>query len=263
MPLFYLSYRPDPADLPLICRFDSPADAAAFILGMAGPGLDGISEPDRHRICHYFPEWFGNGSADNSDRQTRAGADPEIPVHGCDTGKKIPGPAGTPAGRFAEGESRENLPAPFPEPDTVRRKAVPGESRNPPFPFQDTTTMMSIPPRDIGILYSQTPAPDPACCTILYRLLRYSICDGLLIEHGTDLLATRDPACFWFRHWTWNGGTWEDRCEFATRNEAAGFIREQLTKPGHASGWNQRGLLEFLPEACQTERTDGQENPCG
>ena len=92
------------------------------------------------------------------------------------------------------------------------------------------------------------PAPDPASCAILFRSLRYSLRDSSLIENGTDLLATRDPACFWFRHRAWDGGKWIDRCEFAPRNEAVVFIREQFTKPGLFSGWNPRGLREFLPE---------------
>lgn len=58
--LFYLSYRLHPSDPPQIRPLDVPADAAAFIMGAAGPELRGIPEPDRYRIQGFFPEWFGN-----------------------------------------------------------------------------------------------------------------------------------------------------------------------------------------------------------
>ncbi|MFA4849856.1 MAG: hypothetical protein WC626_09035 [Methanoregula sp.] len=51
----------------------------------------------------------------------------------------------------------------------------------------------------------------PATDSIACRSLRYYPGDGTLIKNSTDLLATRDPACFWFRHWTWDGGKWIDR----------------------------------------------------
>jgi len=42
--------------------------------------------------------------------------------------------------------------------------------------------------------YFINPHARPPICTILFRSLRYSIRDGSLIENGTDLPATRDPA---------------------------------------------------------------------
>jgi len=220
-PLFYLSYQLHPSDPSVIRWFATPTDAAAFIIGTAGQELQGIPELDRQRIRDYFPGWFGNGNADSGPGEIISCS----PVQGCDSGH--------------EAARRPEIPT---DPSA---SVLPPDSQ---FPFMDTADGTIVPPMDIGCLYSQTPAPDPASCAILFRSLRYSIRDGSLIEHGTDLLATRDPACYWFRHWTWDGGTWNDRCEFATRNEAVAFIRVQFTKPGIFSGWNHRGLHEYLPE---------------
>jgi hypothetical protein len=64
---FYLSYQDDPSDPPVICPFESPLEAAAFILGMAGSGLDKIPEPEKHRIRKYFPGWFDPAENDEGD----------------------------------------------------------------------------------------------------------------------------------------------------------------------------------------------------
>jgi len=444
-PLFYLSFRLDPADRPLVRRFESPTDAAAFILGMAGPQLAGIPGPEQDRIRTYFPGWFegpiadngnppagagvkpadpvgegdpkeeaagrelagvlvrdrvgtgnyflagagdrshtklpeqdqqlipehfptraGTGDADKSNTELpeqeqqmipeyfpagsgtgdadksnpelpeqerqkireyfRAGAgdksnpempeqeqqmipehfpagagdknNPELseqsqqkireyfpggfgnrdaatsapqkitpcsPVQGCDTGQKAARRPEIPTDPPAGVQPRNNPHSPGPGaaydptppggntgPADTSLPAAPGDarhqnsgSRDSQFPILDTADCT---PAEIANLYSPTPAPDPANSIILFRSLRYSIRDGSLIENGTDLLATRDPACFWFRHWTWDGGRWIDRCEFGTRDEAVVFIREQFTKPSLFSGWNHRGIREFLPE---------------
>jgi len=224
-PLFYLSYQLHPSDPHVIRRFDTQTDAAAFILGLAGPKLAGIPEPDQCRIRKYFPGWFGAGDADKNRLAAWQNADPENPAHRCDAG---------------HADSRR------PEiPTGLSASMNPVDTQ---FPDLDALDCATVPPLDTGFLYSQTPAPDPASCAILFRSLRYSLQDGSLIEHGTDLLATRDPACFWFRHWTWDGGTWNDCCEFATRDMAVLFIRDQFTKQGLFSGWNHRGLHEYLPE---------------
>ena len=79
-PLFYLSFRLDPADQPLVRRFESPTDAAAFILGMAGPQLAGIPGPEQDRIRTYFPGWFEGPGPDNGSPPAGAGVKPAGPV---------------------------------------------------------------------------------------------------------------------------------------------------------------------------------------
>ena len=227
-----------------------------------------IPEQNPQKIREYFPGWIGTRDAATSDPGTIT---PCSPVQGCDTGHEAACRPEIPTDPSASVHSRPNPQSPGPGPDAARNPAQPVEkngpakvrpflpaapgdattrhhnygSRDSQYPILDTT---GCTPADIASLYSPTPAPDPASSVILFRSLRYSLRDGTLIEHGTDLLATRDPACFWFRHWTWDGGKWIDRCEFATRDEAVGFIREQFTKPGLFSGWNHRGIREFLPE---------------
>ncbi|MFA4859726.1 hypothetical protein [Methanoregula sp.] len=85
---------------------------------------------------------------------------------------------------------------------------------------------------------------------ILYRSLRYDLRTGERNKHGTDLCATREEdgsIIHWFRHWTANPNETPVRV-ITSRKEAAGFIREQFSQPGLFSGWNHKGLHEFLPE---------------
>jgi len=230
--------------------------------GTGDVSLPEMPEQDQQKIREHFPGGFGNRDADNSDPHKIT---PCSPVQGCDTGQHAARRPEIPTDPPAGVQPRKNPQSPGPGPgaaydpappggntgpDEPSLPAAPGEhhnsgSRDPQSPLHDTA---GCTPADIANLYSPTPAPDPANCAILYRSLRYSLRDGALIENGTDLLATRDPACFWLRHWTWDGGKWTDRCEFGTRNEAVGFIREQFTKPGLFSSWNHRGIREFLPE---------------
>jgi len=86
----------------------------------------------------------------------------------------------------------------------------------------------------------------------LFRSLRHNPEDGTAREHGMDLFATLDPdgsAIFYFRHWSRDRNA-TNICQITSREEAILFIRDQFTKPGLFSGWNHKGLSEFLPEVC-------------
>jgi len=99
------------------------------------------------------------------------------------------------------------------------------------------------------------PTLDPPTDTCLFRSLRYNLDDGSRRERGTDLFATREvngTIIFYFRHWIWSS-TSPGICQITSREEAVRFIREQFTQPGLFSGWNHRGLKEYLPEVCGRE----------
>jgi hypothetical protein len=99
------------------------------------------------------------------------------------------------------------------------------------------------------------PTLDPATDCCLYRSLRHNPGDGTRRERGRDLMARSGEAetiIFYFRHWTWNPAD-TNICQITSRDEAVRFIREQFTQPGLFSGWNHKGIHEFLPEVYRKE----------
>jgi len=48
----------------MISPFADRYDAAAFIIGLAGRKLRGITEAERRRVREYFPDVFGSGDGD-------------------------------------------------------------------------------------------------------------------------------------------------------------------------------------------------------
>ena len=100
-----------------------------------------------------------------------------------------------------------------------------------------------------------SPRLDPDTDTILFRSLRYNLNDGTRQEQGVDLFAVHEAdgiPVLYFRHWSWCE-TGPGICQITSRDEAVHFIRKQFTKPGLFSGWNHRGLHEFLPEVYRKE----------
>jgi len=124
-PIFYLSYRLEPSDTPVIRRFDSTTDAAAFILGLAGFGLAGIPEPDQYRIREFFPGWFRHGKADSRVPSHQAGADPENPVLEYDAGDKAARCPDNPAGSSASMQPRNNRHSHHPLPEAATDRTIP------------------------------------------------------------------------------------------------------------------------------------------
>jgi len=91
--------------------------------------------------------------------------------------------------------------------------------------------------------------PETDCC--LYRSLRYDLETGTLNEQVTDLYALRsgeNPPVYYFRHQRWCDAKRPGICQITSRDEAARFLREQLTKPGLFSSWNHKEIHAFLPE---------------
>ncbi|MFA4860665.1 hypothetical protein [Methanoregula sp.] len=145
-----------------------------------------------------------------------------------------------------------------------RRNACEGDpaERSPDTPVTGNETRPDVPPgsspltgSSVGRSYP-SPSPDPATDTILYRSLRHNLSDGKRQEYGVDLFAVHEAdgiPVLYFRHWRWSD-TGPGICQITSREDAALFIREQFTKPGLFSGWNHRGLHEFLPEVYGKER---------
>jgi hypothetical protein len=237
--VFYLSYRDTLSATSVIRTFGSGLDAAAFILGIAGPQLAGIPGPERDRIHTCFPGFFdskktGSGHAEHPGNQDPCTLEPEENTRAETTGYKndtvVPG-------------AREQS---FPETNGSKKDpAIPGTGEQSREDF-----------------HFRVPLLDPTTDTCLFRSLRHCLSTGRHHERGTDLFAyagqgsdpadgqdpgPADPPVFYFRHWLWcdNG---PGICEITSREEAALFIREQFTKPGLFSGWNHKGLYELLPE---------------
>ncbi len=58
---FHLRYQIAAGDGPVIRIFRCRDDAAAFIIGLAGPELRELNERERRRVREYFPDVFGSG----------------------------------------------------------------------------------------------------------------------------------------------------------------------------------------------------------
>ncbi|MDD1694745.1 MAG: hypothetical protein LUQ71_08475, partial [Methanoregula sp.] len=58
---FYLFYRSQPFHEPVIHPLADQYEAAAFIIGLAGMELAGITDAEQKRIRNYFPDVFGYG----------------------------------------------------------------------------------------------------------------------------------------------------------------------------------------------------------